>query len=269
MIKNLEEKIVTLKILGIVFGILAIIIIPLLIINNKKQNIENFPSYEEIEISESIFNKDDNYDNIREQLENDYYFAKSALMFTGYDYNKYNSGMLQDMVWHFMFNYELVNDDHFTSFNKKTATGCLSKSSVVNGFKELYNVDITDDIDYIKGYYKYVYQKGNNEYCFYFQNVNDAYDNELLIAIDRMSMMGTTITADVYLYEFYTSGLSSEENLKQKVKTAITNKNYSEASSIVTNQLYGNVTHKQLQFEINKKGKYFKYKILKSILLNY
>lgn len=268
MIKNLEEKIVTLKILGIAFGILAVIIIPLLIINNKKQNKENFPSYEEIDISQSIFNKDDNYDNIRDQLENDYYFAKTALMFTEYDYKKYNSGMLQDMVWHYMFNYELVNDDYFTSFSKKSATGCLNKSSVVNGFEELYNVDITDDIDYIKGYYKYVYQKGN-EYCFYFQNVNDSYDNDILVAVDRMSIMGTTITTDVYVYEFYTSGLTSEENSKQKVKNAITNKNYNEASNIVTNELYGQVTHKQLQFQINKKGKFFKYKILKSILLNY
>jgi len=268
MIQNLQEKIVTLKILGIVFGILAIIIIPLLIINNKKQNENNFPSYEEIDISNSIFNKDDNYDSVRDQLENDYYFAKSALMFTGYDHEKYSSIMLQDMVWHYMFNYELANDDYFTTFNKKNALGCLSKNSVINGFKELYNVDITEDIDYIKGYYKYVYQKGS-DYCFYFQNVNDSYDNDILIAVDRMSIMGTTITADVYLYEFYTSGLTKEENSKLKVKTAIENKNYDEASNIVNNELYGNVTHKQLQFQINKKGKFFKYKILKSILLNY
>ena len=66
----------------VIFGL--IVIIPLLISHNKKTeevNKKNFPSYEEITIDESVFGDDSKYEDVREQLENDYYFSKFAAVF--------------------------------------------------------------------------------------------------------------------------------------------------------------------------------------------
>ena len=53
------------------------------------------------------------------------------------------------------------------------------------------------------------------------------------------------------------------------LKDAIKNKNYNLASTITKDYLGGSVTHKQLQFMINSKGKQFKYQVLTSKILDY
>ena len=94
----------------VIFGL--IVIIPLLISHNKKTeevNKKNFPSYEEITIDESVFGDDSKYEDVREQLENDYYFSKFALI-SDYDYKEgYKNTQIKDMLRNFIFNDEIEN----------------------------------------------------------------------------------------------------------------------------------------------------------------
>ena len=92
---------------------------------------------------------------------------------------------------------------------------------------------------------------------------------EINIAVERMAMIGTTITTDIYVYEYYTNGLENEISNINILKSYIENDNYSSASNVVTNYLNGKVTHKQLKLKVNNNGKFFKYKILSSKILDY
>ncbi len=265
----MEEKRANFIILGILTIILLIVIIPLIIINNREENKKNFPEYKDIDISEKDV-KDPNsesYKEIRKELESDYYFSKEALI-TDYDSEKYNGSNIQNMLWNFIFSYELENTKYMASNNKKEGTFCLSKNNTIEAFKELYDVDIKNELNILLGYYEYVYKKGN-DYCFIYKNVANDYDNEITIAVERMAMIGTTVTTDIYVYEYYTNGLENEISNVNILKRYIENNNYSSASNVVTNYLNGKVTHKQLKLKVNNKGKFFKYKILSSKILEY
>ena len=226
----MKEKKITLYILLGCIILLGIIVIPFVISSSKQETKKNFPDYNDVDISKGKLENDLEYENIRSQLENDYYFAKLTIM-DDYDSKNYNPVNLQKMVWNFIFNYELSNKNYFTYSDSKKGIYCLSKDNFLKAFKELYDVDISKNLNLLKGYYKYVYINSKG-YCFDFKNVSNEYNKDIKIAIDRMSMLGTTITTDVYVYEYFNIGNENDSAIKLLNKY-INNKNYIEAKKIV------------------------------------
>jgi hypothetical protein len=254
----------------VIFGL--IIIIPLLISHNKKsieEDKKNFPSYEEITIDESVFGDDSKYDDVREQLENDYYFSKFALI-GDYDYKEgYKTTQVKDMLRYFIFNYEVENTKYMLHKNNEEKLFCLLEEHVKDGFKELYRLDVDDDfLSFMEQFYKYTY-KSSGRYCFYYGQISDEFTKNISIGVERMAMSSIGVTADIYIYLYDTSGINSEKVIVSNLKEAIKNKNYDLASTITKDNLGGSVTHKQLQFMINSKGKQFKYQVLTSKILDY
>lgn len=254
----------------VIFGL--IVIIPLLISHNKKTeevNKKNFPSYEEITIDESVFGDDSKYEDVREQLENDYYFSKFALI-SDYDYKEgYKTTQIKDMLRNFIFNYEIENTRYMLHKNTDEQLFCLLDKHVKDGFKELYRLDIDDDfLSFMEQFYKYTY-RSSGRYCFYYGQIADEFNKNITIGVERMAMSSMGVTADIYIYLYDTSGTSTEKMNINNLKDAIKNKNYNLASTITKDYLGGSVTHKQLQFMINSKGKQFKYQVLTSKILDY
>ena len=261
-----KEKRVTLIIILVILCILFIIIIPLIIKYNKEQNKINFPEYNDIEITEGLLDNEITYEQIKKEFENDYYFNKLAIMMD-YDSSQYTSAYLKNMLWNLIFNYEISNDNYFSYFDSKEGKYCFSKHNLINAFKELYDVDISENYNYLEGYYQYVYLSGKG-YCLDFKKVAQEYNKNIKVAVERMAMIGTTITTDLYVYE-YSAITENEKYYENLLAQAIDKKNYSQAKSITENNLNGEVTHKQLQFKKNTNGKFFKYKILISKKLLY
>ena len=113
----------------------------------------------------------------------------------------------------------------------------------------------------LKGYYQYIYEKGYG-YCLDFGNVAKDYDNDIKISINSLTKVGSTIIADLYVYEYYAVDVSSEnENIKE-LENAIANKNHTGAKNIIENKLYGTIKRKEIQFKMNDRGKFYKYTIL-------
>jgi hypothetical protein len=118
------------------------------------------------------------------------------------------------------------------------------------------------------GYIDFV-SKRNNDYCFNFDKVARMNDNEILVGIKSLSVSDQKIiTADVYIYEFYSSGSDKELNALRIAKNYISQSNYSGASDIVNNNLNGKVSHKKIVFRINKSRKYFEYQLLYKANIN-
>ena len=266
----------TFIILGGIVVLLAIIIIPTIIISMKKERSEYFPEYNEVKVNKTIIeNKTSpDYSKLKKQLENDKYFAREALI-SNYNYNTYTSADLQNMVWNFIFSYELSNTRNLSSLDYNSGRFCMRSHYVIDGFKELYNVKITADIDLLNGFFEYVEQTGKNRYCFNFGNVGRDYNNEIKVAVEDLEYEEDEesdekyIIANIYVYEYYTSGTDNEKTYIRNLTSYISNSNYSNATSIVENYLFGKVTHKQLHFKVNNNGLYFKYQILKSKNLSY
>lgn len=260
----------TVIILGAVLGLLAIIIIPTVIISINKERAEYFPTYEKIEVKEDYFEDKTNekYEKIKSQLQNDSLFAKEALI-SNYNYNTYTSADLQSMLWNFIFSFELNNTRNLSSLDYKSGKFCMRSHYVVDAFEELYNVKITMDIEMLPGFYEYVSVNGD-KYCFNFGNVGRDYDNQIKVAVEDLSVEDeTNIKANIYVYEYYTSGTDNENAYVGNLIQNISNSNYSLASQVVLNNLRGKVTHKQLLFRIHNNGKFFKYQILQSKNLSY
>lgn len=261
-----KEKRITFMIILVVVIFLSIITIPFIIKYYREKDQLFFPEYNDIDVDEDLLNDEESYDQIKKEFEKDYYFNKLATMMD-YDKKSYSSAYLQDMLWHFIFNYELSNDQYFSYTDSKNGKYCFYKKNLINAFEELYDVDISDKYNYLEGYYKYVYISGKG-YCLDFKRVSQEYDKNIKVAVERMSILGTTITTDLYVYEYYAS-TNNEKYYEKLLEQAIDSKNYSQAKSITENYLKGSVTHKQLQFKKNTRGKYFKYKVLVSKKLLY
>ena len=245
----------------------AAFIIPFIAFQDFKYTDENFPEHQNIKINQSKLEDEYEYDNIRNKLENDYYFNKLAIMME-YDSEHYTSSILDKMVWHMIFNLEKENTGVYSKIDKPNQIYCLNKKKFIDAFEELYDVNIKEDEYLLKGYYQYVYDKGTN-YCLDFGNVAKDYDNDVKIAVERVGMIGTTITTDIYVYEYYAANQSLSNTNINDLKNAIETKNYIGAKNIVENKLYGTVSHKQIRFKTNKYGKYFKYKIISVNSLDY
>lgn len=254
----MNDKQATFRII-LFFALLGIaIIVPFVVFQDLNYKDENFPDFENINISKNDLEDDFEYDKIRTQLENDYYFSKLATMIE-YDSENFTSEHLDKLVWHLIFNYELKNTKNFNYSDEKNQVYCLSQNKFKEAFKELYNVDVSNYTYLLKGYYQYVYERSNG-YCLDFGNVAKDYDNDIKISIERMAYVGSVLTADVYVYEYYTPD-NNNQNVKD-LESAISSKNYTGAKSIVKNKLFGKTTHKTIRFKINKRGKHFKYTII-------
>lgn len=260
------------KAISIIFGIVVLFFLIILIVansQNKKEDKTNFPDYDNLNIKESDV-KDktsESYSAIKERLESDYYFGKAALI-SNYNYKNYTSADLQQMVWNYIFAYELNNKKYLSSIDYTEGIFCMRSRYVIDSFEELYGVKITKDIDYLDGYYEYVKSKGN-KYCFNFGNVARDYNNEIKILVDGISVKDGIVTANIYLFEYYTTETEKELQSIEELRMAIKSSNSLGATNIVKNSLNGKVTHKQLQFKINNSGKFFKYQILNSKNLSY
>lgn len=265
----MKEKKATFIILAVVLLLIIIVLIPAIIIGRKSSNEKNFPEFEELDVNENIVNNtgSEEYTKLRKQLEKDYYFAKESLI-NNFDYEKYNGSNFRELLWNFIFSYELENKETMSSINKKEGVFCLTKNNLLSAFKELYNIDITNQLDLILGYHEYVYMSNGN-YCFIYQNISNEYDNEIKVAVERMAMMANEITTDIYVYEYYTNYTEEEKSNINILNSYISNTDYESAKNVVLNYLKGKVTHKQLKLKVNNYGKYFKYKILSSKILEY
>lgn len=261
----MEDAKATLKII-LFFVLLGIaIIVPFVAFQDLNYSDEDFPEFQNINISKNDLEDEFEYDKIRTQLENDYYFAKLTTMIE-YDSENFSPINLEKLVWHLIFNYEIENTKNFNYIDKDNQVYCLSENKFKEAFKELYNIDISDYTYLLKGYYKYVYERSNG-YCLDFGNVSKDYDNDIKISIERMAYVGSVLTADIYVYEYYTPD-SKSQSVKE-LENAISTKNYTGAQNIVKNKLYGKTTHKTIRFKINKKGKHFKYTIVSVDNLGY
>ncbi len=266
---HFKDSKITFIILGTVFGLLMLITIPIIISSNNKLDEESFPEYKKIEITEESVKdvSSESYKEIKEQLENDTYFAREA-MISNYNSTTYTSADLEKMLWNFIFSYSLKNRKYMSSFDENSGTFCMRTKYVIDAFKELFNANITTDIDYLSGYDGYVYVRGK-KYCFDYEHVAKDYNNDILVGIDGISVRDNVVTTNLYLYEYYTTFAPDELSYITALKNSIYNSNYNNANNIVINNLNGKVTHKQLQFKILNNGKHFKYQILVSKMLDY
>ena len=142
----------------------------------------------------------------------------------------------------------------------------MKKNRFKEAFEELYNVDITEHEKVLKGFYKYLYVKADS-YCFDVGNVSKEYDNDIKIGIERLAMVGTSVIADINVYEYYTS--SSNNQYVKSLQNAIDIGNYTGANNIIKEDLHGTVQKKQIKFKINRHGDYFKYTVLSMKKIDY
>ena len=258
---------------GLIIGgavLLFIILVAVLATaSNNKEDKKNFPEYENLSIKEKDVKNtsSDTYERIKNRLENDYYFGKSALI-SNYNYKFYSSASLQQMLWNYIFTYELNNQKYLVSFDAKEENFCMRSKYVIESFEELYGVTITKDMDYLTGYYEYVKSK-SNKYCFNYGNVARDYNNEIKLLVDAINVKDDIITANVYLFEYYITDTPKELAAVQELDLSIRGSNVANAIHVVEKTLNGKSTHKQLQFRINNGGKFFKYQILNSKNLEY
>ena len=262
--KNFQEQKATLMILAIVLVFILLITIPVLLNNNEKEDKEDFPSYTKIDIK-SDGTSLNNYDEVKNKLENDYNFKKEVLI-NDYDYENYTSIDIQNLLWNYIFSYELNNTKYLSSISDTKF--CLREQYVIDSFNELYNIDISNDLNLLPGYYKYV-TKDKRKYCFNYQNVSKEYNNDTKLGIDSINVNDDIVTINVYLYEYYIMNTASELSNVSELERYISMSDFNNASKVVTDYLSGKVTHKQLKFKINNSAKFYKYQILSSKKLDY
>lgn len=254
----MNDQKATLKILLFIALICVIIIVPFVVFSELNFKDNKFPDFQNINISKNRLEDEIEYNNIKKQLQNDYYFTKLGIMID-YDSERFNPIYLEEMVWHLIFNYELENDTYFTKVDKEKQIYCMKKSRFLEAFEELYNVDIEENQNVLKGFYKYIYDQPQ-VYCMDAGNVAKEYDNDIKIGIERLAMIGTTITADINVYEYYTS--SVDNTYVDDLEFAINSGNFEGAKYTVEKALHGKVQKRQIKFKMNKHGNHFKYTIL-------
>ena len=238
-------------ILVVIATIVVLVTIVPSFIPNKKEDKKNFPTYTNVENT-------NNLDSLKKQLEQDYNFRKEMLI-NDYDYDVYTSIDIQNMLWNFIFSYEINNTKYLSS--KSDTKYCMRESYVIDGFKELYNVDISKDLHLLPGYYKYV-TFNNRKYCFNYKNVSLEYNNSIRVGINNLTKKDDVYYADIYLYEYYILNSDAEISNEKTLERYIESSNYNEAKNLVNNYLAGRVTHKNVNFKIDNRAKFFKYKVL-------
>ena len=260
--------------------VLGSVIVPALILNGKKQKEEYFPNSQDIKITEKILSTQEGSTKTRKSLEEDIYFIKFATSpdynyknikrqkdpTTGLKYSYIEDGYLEKMISNFIFNFQLTNTAKLSSIDYSSGYFCLTPIRTKEAFEELYftEVGMNDFIEYMPGYINYV-TRNSGDLCFNFNEVSKSNDNELMIGVRQLSISDQKIiTADVYIYEYYTSGTDKEISATNMIKSYIKQSNYSTASDIVINNMNGRVKHRKIVFRVNKNQKYFEYQLLYS-----
>ena len=266
-----KETKLTLFIL-LIAALLVFLVAILLYTFFKKDNEDDvyFPNYEKINIKEDDINNkgSEAYLTLKNQLENDYYFRKEAVI-NNYNYKKYSSSDIQNMIWNFTFSYEKDNSHYISSFDKDKGTFCMRTKYVLEAFEELYKVNIKDELQYFEGYFQYI-SKYSDGYCFDYATIAYEYNNnEIYLGVNNLSYEYGAIIADIYLYEFYSMDTDTEQANTMALKNSISVGNLDNANNIVSNYLNGKVSHKIIEFVIKNDGNFFKYQILSSKLLDY
>lgn len=263
-------------------GIFVVIIILAAIFMGRSDK-ENFPDYEEFDIKESdvVNNSSQSYKDTRDRLQKDKYFTNEVLLnefnsdtFTkmlndkNFDFDNYKGASLRELIWNYIHSYELSNREYLTLLSKSEGIFCMKKRYVIDSFKELYNIDLTDQLTYLPGYFEYVSLNDNGTYCFNYDQVLSEYQNEIKVGIERIAVTGNTVVTDLYVYEYLNNGADDQELAVKNLDYYIANQNYDNAKKVVEQYLFGNVTHKQIKLKINSRGKFFKYQILSVKILN-
>ena len=277
-----EQRKASYIIIGATFGIFLLVILYLVITNRNDS--KNFPGYENIDFNESEMQDENSttYKNARDRLQKDHYFANEMTLgefdyktYTeimtdeNYDISNYTGATFRDLIWHYIYAFESSNMEYMTLYSSAEEKFCLKRNYVIEGFKELYNVDISSQIDYLPGYLEYVTKNANSSYCFNFGQVLSEYDQEIKIGVERISVIGSDITTDIFVYEYYNHGADDQEDAVSRLETYLDNQAYDLANELVENELYGTVTHKQVRLKRNSSGKFFKYQILSVKILDY
>lgn len=260
--KNTEEQKATKIILGTAIVLLIIIIIPLAFLNKKtEKNNPTFPGYEYIDITQKKLGNKDKYNEIKTSLENNTLFKRTTMIddYSNEGFTKFN---IEGMIKGYIFAYEPSNKKYFAYSEVDNDKYCINKKNVIAGFKELYDVDITDRIDEFLVYNKYM-TEGQYTYCFSFRTISNEYNNDIKLNITSLSMNDEdVITAKMYIYTYYTMGTDVENAKVKRLEESIKNNNYSSSKLIVNDELNGRVVQKELNFKVMKSGKFFKYKVL-------
>lgn len=267
-------------VLGSVAFIIAIVIF-LLIVTNRDDK-DNFPLYEDLNTGDLQDPSSKTYTDARDRLQKDIYFANEALLgeynyetFTSmvndsnFDFDHYNGVTFRDLIWHFIHSFETSNLEYLSFISKSEGKFCMKKKYVLDGFKELYNIDISEQIQYLPGYLEYVNINDNSSYCFNYGQVLQEYQNDVKIGVERIAVSGTTVTTDVYVYEYYANDANDQIIAVQNLESYINARDFTSANSLVKNSLFGKITHKQIKLKINNRGKFFKYQLLSVKILDY
>lgn len=262
----MKEKIIENKPTVVILSgaLLIVLIVLLLFIPLRKEQIKSnkkyFPNYEDIIINEKVVKDKNKYEKVVKQLENDITFNK-LLMINDYDSKNASKKDLENMLTNYILLYTIENTK--TMKVKKTENGvfCIKQEYLIPSFQELYNTDITEYSDSIIYYFEHAYKR-NTDYCFYFDGINKKYGKSTLNSIEKLSYNDGVVTVDTKVYSYEDKNQNDKESKINNLKSAIENKNYSLASSIVTDGLNGELKEKRINFKIFNDGKFFKYQVI-------
>lgn len=261
-----KSRIIIVVIIAIV--LILIITIPSFVLNNKKSESKYFPTYEDIDIKNINTNENSTpkYTSLKTHLENDQNFAREMLL-GDYNYNTFDGYNLRMLIKHYIFSFQLTNLKYLSVMDEEKGRFCMKEKYVKESFKELYNIDISKKLDYLPGYFEYVI-KDASTYCFNYRNVSKEYDDQISIGIEEMSTKTGIVKATIYVYEYHNNDTENQKNAINNLKKYISNNDFNSANNLVINSLNGTVTHKNVQFRVKNDGKFFKYQVLMSKILD-
>ncbi|MBR2138881.1 MAG: hypothetical protein IJ966_06300 [Bacilli bacterium] len=264
---NISNKKGFIVIVGGLLALVLVIVIPAVIISNNEKdytNKEQFPGFTDLDLEEE-FDDEEQYEYVLDQLGKDPYFVRTVL-FDDFDYIYFSTVDIKNMVRAFVYNYENRNSKYFSYTKSENNVGCLQKKYVVQGFYELFSVDMTPHLEFMTQFFEHVYES-KGRYCFYFDSVVN--ENEIKVGVEKLSVMGDEVSTDIYVYEYYSNGFDEEKQIVSRLEAAIDNKQYEEARRITEKELNGNVYKKEMKVRIQRNAKFFKYQVLYSKKLDY
>ena len=266
--KNNSQLKAIIIIVVVIVALLAIITIPSFVSNTVEEEREYFPTYEKIDvkrISESD-NSSEKYVSLKTKLEKDPTFAREMLL-GNYNYNSFDGSNLRMLIRTYIFSYQLTNTKYLSVINEDDGKFCMKQKYVIESFKELYNINITEKLEYFPGYFEYI-TKTSGRYCFNYRTVTNEYDDQIAIGIDEMSTRSGIVKAKVYVYEYHSNDTSRQKAAINNLKNYINKSDFTAAKKVVIDQLNGSVTYKQVQFKVNNNAKFYKYQILSMKILD-
>lgn len=257
LLEQNKEK-VAISIVAVVI-ILSIVLLYSFLYYKNKDNSKYFPDYEKIEINEKSLKDKEKYNKIISQLENDKLF-NNTLMISDYESQTASKKDLENMITNFLLIFELNNTKYMKNHDKEKKVFCLTETSLLNSFKELYNTDISDYLDSLVYYFEHVYK--NENYCMYYGYINHKYGKSKIINITNLTYSNEVVTVESYVYSYDASKLANINEKEKRLKDYIDKDDNVNATSVVENELLGQAEKKRISFKINNNANYFKYQVL-------